>query len=235
MRPTSANTTPPTRGKAALVGRWLRRGVVARSALRRLAWRRRRLEDGGEDGQAGGLRAGQHAGAGAGPPSGRAQGSRRGAAVQRQAGRHHPKRPGLEACLEALVEGDTLLVWKLDRLGRSVVDLVEIVASLKARGVGFRCLRDSAIDTTTPAGELVFHIFAALAQFEREMIRERTWQASPPPEPGASSPAATPSPRSRPRSKPPAGCSTPTPHLPDHPGPGHLQVHPLPLPPPHRT
>jgi DNA invertase Pin-like site-specific DNA recombinase len=85
-----------------------------------------------------------------------------------------PKRPGLEACLEALTEGDTLLVWKLDRLGRSVVDLVEIVASLKARGVGFRCLRDSAIDTTTPAGELVFHIFAALAQFEREMIRERT-------------------------------------------------------------
>jgi DNA invertase Pin-like site-specific DNA recombinase len=84
------------------------------------------------------------------------------------------KRPGLDACLGTLEQGDTLLVWKLDRLGRSVVDLVEIVASLKARGVGFRCLRDSAIDTTTPAGELVFHIFAALAQFEREMIRERT-------------------------------------------------------------
>lgn len=84
------------------------------------------------------------------------------------------KRPGLEACLEEAWEGDTLLVWKLDRLGRSVADLVEIVASLKARGVGFRCLRDSAIDTTTPAGELVFHIFAALAQFERELIRERT-------------------------------------------------------------
>ena len=84
------------------------------------------------------------------------------------------KRPGLDACLGTLEQGDTLLVWKLDRLGRSVIDLVEIVASLKARGVGFRCLRDSAIDTTTPAGELVFHIFAALAQFEREMIRERT-------------------------------------------------------------
>jgi hypothetical protein len=74
----------------------------------------------------------------------------------------------------------------------------------QSRGVGFRCLRDSAIDTTTPAGELVFHIFAALAQFEREMIRERTLAGLAAAHARGKSRAATPSPRSRPRSKPPA-------------------------------
>jgi DNA invertase Pin-like site-specific DNA recombinase len=83
-------------------------------------------------------------------------------------------RPGLSACLEALQEGDTLVVWRLDRLGRSMQHLVNVVASLKGRGVGFKSLRDGAIDTTTASGELVFNIFAALAQFERELIRERT-------------------------------------------------------------
>lgn len=84
------------------------------------------------------------------------------------------KRPGLDKCLGALQAGDTLLIWKLDRLGRSLPHLVEVVSDLKERGVGLRSLRDGAIDTTTPSGELVFHIFAAMAQFERDLIRERT-------------------------------------------------------------
>jgi DNA invertase Pin-like site-specific DNA recombinase len=84
------------------------------------------------------------------------------------------ERPGLNDCLEALKKGDTLVVWRLDRLGRSMQHLVNVVAGLKGRGVGFKSLRDGAIDTTTASGELVFNIFAALAQFERELIRERT-------------------------------------------------------------
>ena len=79
----------------------------------------------------------------------------------------------LENCLKALREGDTLTVWRLDRLGRNLADLVRIVNDLKARGVGFASLTES-IDTTTPAGKLVFHVFAALAEFERNLIRERT-------------------------------------------------------------
>lgn len=79
----------------------------------------------------------------------------------------------LENCLKALREGDTLTVWRLDRLGRSLADLVRIVNDLKARGVGFASLTES-IDTTTPAGTLVFHLFASLAEFERNLIRERT-------------------------------------------------------------
>src|SRR5271157_3442614 len=83
-------------------------------------------------------------------------------------------RPGLDDCLKTLRTGDTLVVWRLDRLGRSMQHLVSVVTDLKARGIGFRSLRDGAIDTTTASGELVFNIFAALAQFEAELIREST-------------------------------------------------------------
>lgn len=84
------------------------------------------------------------------------------------------ERSGLDAALAALQPGDTLLVWRLDRLGRSLPHLVEVVSGLRERGVHFRSLRDGGIDTTTASGELIFHIFAALAQFERQLIRERT-------------------------------------------------------------
>ncbi|MCL4825250.1 MAG: recombinase family protein [Anaerolineales bacterium] len=83
------------------------------------------------------------------------------------------ERPGLAEALAHLREGDTLTVWKLDRLGRSLPHLVQTVAELAGRGVGFRSLTES-IDTTTPGGRLVFHLFAALADFERDLIRERT-------------------------------------------------------------
>jgi DNA invertase Pin-like site-specific DNA recombinase len=82
-------------------------------------------------------------------------------------------RPQLLAALDHLRDGDTLVVWKLDRLARSMKQLIETVDQLKARGIGFRSLTE-AIDTTTAAGELFFHIFGALAQFERSIIRERT-------------------------------------------------------------
>jgi len=85
-------------------------------------------------------------------------------------------RPGLAACLQALRGGDTLVVWKLDRLGRSLRHLVNVVFDLTSRGVGFKVLtgQGAAIDTTTPAGKLVFGIFASLAEFERDLISERT-------------------------------------------------------------
>ena len=85
-------------------------------------------------------------------------------------------RPGLAACLQALRDGDTLLVWKLDRLGRSLRHLVNTVHDLTSRGIGLRVLtgQGAAIDTTTPAGKLVFGIFASLAEFERDLISERT-------------------------------------------------------------
>jgi DNA invertase Pin-like site-specific DNA recombinase len=82
-------------------------------------------------------------------------------------------RPVLEQLLDQLRPGDTLVVWKLDRLGRSLRHLVDIVTGLAERGIGFRSLQE-AIDTTTPGGKLVFHVFAALAEFERDLIRERT-------------------------------------------------------------
>ena len=82
-------------------------------------------------------------------------------------------RPGLKAALDFVREGDVLIVWKLDRLGRSLPHLIETVSRLEARGVGFRSLTES-IDTTTPGGRLIFHVFGALAQFERDLIRERT-------------------------------------------------------------
>jgi DNA invertase Pin-like site-specific DNA recombinase len=81
-------------------------------------------------------------------------------------------RPGLKTCLDYLHAGDVLIVWKLDRLGRSLPHLIEIVTALRERGVGFRSLTES-IDTTTPMGEFLFHIFGALAQYERSLIRER--------------------------------------------------------------
>jgi DNA invertase Pin-like site-specific DNA recombinase len=83
-------------------------------------------------------------------------------------------RPGLEACIQALAPGDTLVLWRLDRLGRSMVHLVTVIEELLRRQVGFRSLCDGAIDTTTASGELIFHIFSALAQFERRLIQERT-------------------------------------------------------------
>jgi DNA invertase Pin-like site-specific DNA recombinase len=82
-------------------------------------------------------------------------------------------RPGLKAALEYVRKGDSLLVWRLDRLGRSLKDLIEIVGGLEKRGIGFRSLQES-IDTTTSGGRLVFHVFGALAEFERNLIRERT-------------------------------------------------------------
>ncbi len=86
---------------------------------------------------------------------------------------HHP---GLEACLKALQPGNTFVVWKLDRLGRDLKHLVTTVDELRARGVGLRVLAGAGaeIDTTTANGRLVFGIFASLAEFERELIAERT-------------------------------------------------------------
>ena len=83
------------------------------------------------------------------------------------------ERPELQACLRTLRDGDTLVVWKLDRLARSLKDLVELIHELNERGVGFRSLTE-AIDTTSAGGKLVFHIFGALAEFEHSLIRERT-------------------------------------------------------------
>jgi len=85
-------------------------------------------------------------------------------------------RPQLASCLKALRHGDTLVVWKLDRLGRDLRHLVNIVHDLTERGIGLKVLtgQGAAIDTTTASGKLVFGIFAALAEFERELISERT-------------------------------------------------------------
>ena len=83
-------------------------------------------------------------------------------------------RPGLEACLNNLRSGDTLLVWRLDRLGRSMPHLVTLIENLRRQGTGFKSLCDGAIDTTTASGDLIFNIFSALAQFERRLLQERT-------------------------------------------------------------
>lgn len=82
-------------------------------------------------------------------------------------------RPQLELAFDNLREGDTLVVWRLDRLGRSLRDLVSLVERLEAGRYGFKSLHES-VDTGSPAGKLTFHIFSALAEFERELIRERT-------------------------------------------------------------
>jgi len=85
-------------------------------------------------------------------------------------------RPGLSNCLKALRHGDVLVVWKLDRLGRDLRHLVNTVQDLSERGIGFKVLtgKGANIDTTSAGGNLIFGIFAALAEFERELIRERT-------------------------------------------------------------
>jgi DNA invertase Pin-like site-specific DNA recombinase len=83
------------------------------------------------------------------------------------------ERPGLAKALEFVRRGDTLVVWKLDRLGRSLSHLIESVRALQERKVGFRSLQES-LDTRTSGGKLVFHVFGALAEFERDIIRERT-------------------------------------------------------------
>ena len=83
------------------------------------------------------------------------------------------ERVGLKAAVDFAREGDTLVIWKLDRLGRSLRDLIEIVTQLENNGVSFVCITQN-IDTRTPGGKLFFHIFGALAEYERELIRERT-------------------------------------------------------------
>ena len=112
-------------------------------------------------------------------------------------------RPGLGACLAKLQAGDTLVVWRLDRLGRSMHHLVDLIEELRNRGIGFRSVSDGLIDTTSPSGELVFHIFSALAQFEAPAdsradqswacVRSRAWSARRPS-------------RRRPRRSQSAGC-----------------------------
>src|SRR3712207_6791959 len=82
-------------------------------------------------------------------------------------------RKGLEEAFSHLRSGDTLVVWRLDRLGRSLPHLIKTITELSERGVGFRSLQEQ-IDTTTSGGKLIFHIFGALAEFERDVIRERT-------------------------------------------------------------
>ena len=84
------------------------------------------------------------------------------------------ERPGLTKCLETLRSGDTLVVWRLDRLGRSMRHLITLVEDLRNKGIGFRSINEGAIDTTCASGELIFNIFSALAQFERRLIQERT-------------------------------------------------------------
>src|SRR4051794_24472729 len=82
-------------------------------------------------------------------------------------------RPGLTQALSHLRAGDTLVVWRLDRLGRSLAHLIDTIRQLQERGIGFRSLQEQ-LDTTTSGGKLVFHVFGALAEFERDLIRERT-------------------------------------------------------------
>ena len=82
-------------------------------------------------------------------------------------------RPGLKQALDQLRVGDTLVVWRLDRLGRSLQELISLVNTIHAKGAGFKSLQEN-MDTTTSGGKLVFHFFGALAEFERDVIRERT-------------------------------------------------------------
>ncbi len=82
-------------------------------------------------------------------------------------------RPGLARALEHLRDGDVLVVWRLDRLGRSLASLIDLMTQLDRRGIGFKSLTEQ-IDTTTSGGKLIFHIFGALAEFERNLTRERT-------------------------------------------------------------
>lgn len=90
-----------------------------------------------------------------------------------QASGKHPGRPQLEACLKSLREGDTLIVWRLDRLRRNLADLVRLIGEREKRKINFESLTEE-IETGSPVGRLVFHVFAAMAEFERNLIRERT-------------------------------------------------------------
>src|SRR5260370_21886315 len=92
---------------------------------------------------------------------------------EEQASGKNTARPQLEACLKSLREGDTLVVWRLDRLGRNLADLVKLITELELRNINFESLTEK-IETSSPTGRLVFHVFAALAEFERNLIRERT-------------------------------------------------------------
>ena len=83
-------------------------------------------------------------------------------------------RPELDDCLKSLISGDTLIVWRLDVLGRSMSHLVNLIETLRQNGIGFKSICDEAIDTTTDSGELIFNVFASLSQFERHLIQERT-------------------------------------------------------------
>ncbi|HEY9657179.1 MAG TPA: recombinase family protein [Allocoleopsis sp.] len=83
-------------------------------------------------------------------------------------------RPGLKQAFAFARKGDTLVVWRLDRLGRSLKDLIALIEELESRKIGFRSLQEN-IDTTTSGGKLIFHLFGALAEFERNLIRERTY------------------------------------------------------------
>jgi DNA invertase Pin-like site-specific DNA recombinase len=92
---------------------------------------------------------------------------------EEQASGKNAGRPQLDACLKSLREGDTLVVWRLDRLGRNLADLVRLIAELEQRKIHFESLTEK-IETSSPTGRLTFHLFAALAEFERNLIRERT-------------------------------------------------------------
>jgi DNA invertase Pin-like site-specific DNA recombinase len=83
------------------------------------------------------------------------------------------QRPGLRAALDYARKGDTIVVWRLDRLSRSLKDLIEMVSRLDSKGIGLKSIHES-IDTSSSSGKLIFHIFGALAEFERNLIRERT-------------------------------------------------------------
>lgn len=83
------------------------------------------------------------------------------------------ERPGLDAAIDYARNGDVIVVWRLDRLSRSLKDIIDVVARLDSKGIGLKSLHES-IDTTTSSGKLIFHIFGALAEFERNLIRERT-------------------------------------------------------------
>jgi DNA invertase Pin-like site-specific DNA recombinase len=129
------------------------------------------------DGKIGGLRAREHRRAGCRSPARcplREAGCRDELIFVDKVSGARSKRPGLDACLDILEPGDILLVWRLNRLGRSMPHPVTLIQELLGKGVAFRSLRDGAIDTTSASGELIFHIFSALAQFERRLIQERT-------------------------------------------------------------
>lgn len=92
---------------------------------------------------------------------------------EEQASGKNTNRPQLDICLQSMRQGDTLVVWRLDRLGRSLKDLIQIVSNLEESGVAFESLTEK-LDTSSPTGKFTFHLFSALAEFERNIIRERT-------------------------------------------------------------